>query len=820
MIVQPADTSKTDFGDVSPAVVAEPNTPQSRQFGSERETSTDTYKGQFGTLRFVHREDGKPVAGLVVGKRTRKDPWSVILMGTLPDYQRRGIMTGLFQRAAHVTGSLSDASEYSADGQAFRVANPGYFKELRESLSEDITLTPSEEFGDAYQDVTVPGVATKFFTVRQKDDALELTHLYTETQGIGHGRQAYQALEQWARRNGITQIYLESVDDAVGFWEKMGFEPEGESSEEGWVRMVKYFGVTEAFGDDVVYHSTPHSFDKFQIAKDDIGVHFGNKQQAAWRYNRMQPNGSFGKYHNLDPVAGGRTIPARLNIKNPLRLPDLGEWTATSIRSALRRSGRFPQDKLPPPGATREQLRQALLDAGFDGIVYVNKHEGLAGGFRRLPSGDSYIALSPENIKNAFEAAINDAHATWPQALQDWRAIGDFMAEQAGNADFDEEMASEYFRGAKGVLKTFNVADLREGDANHNIPNPRKQAKYAKMPATTMPPIVVEAGEVIDGNHRLRAARQRGDETILGYDIVDAVSEGVMIRVQRLDVSESIEATLDWIRRSDLEIQEGAVTLYHATPRPTAKTIEREGLREGSKLTDSPSKSAFFAARDRDLTPKQIVVFQVRVPVDAFTGGIWALLDRPLGPEHLTRVQTPDWNTESLYRMPRAGSPKKHYKFKGLAAARVPTGVNFFKRMPSRLVLGETARQLIEALYRDPKADPALLDAVQALTDQAEADPAIETFTLQVPHGRWLELNQIRVKPEARNQGVGSKYISAVKALAKQFGLKVILGPEADRGHKADLERFYRGHGFAPHKGRNRDYSIGGAFGGEWIHRP
>lgn len=131
------------------------------------------------------------------------------------------------------------------------------------------------------------------------------------------------------------------------------------------------------------------------------------------------------------------------------------------------------------------------------------------------------------------------------------------------------------------------------------------------------------------------------------------------------------------------------------------------------------------------------------------------------------------------------------------------------------------SRKLIEAVYRDPKADPALLDAIQQLTDQADADPQIEDFTLHSGNqGRWIDLRSIRVKPEARNQGVGSQYITAVKSIAKQFGVPVILGPEADRGHKADLERFYRGHDFTPHKGRNRDYSVGGAFGGEWIHRP
>lgn len=81
-------------------------------------------------------------------------------------------------------------------------------------------------------------------------------------------------------------------------------------------------------------------------------------------------------------------------------------------------------------------------------------------------------------------------------------------------------MVREYFNGAAAVLRPLAVADLRPGNPDANIACERKQARYAEMDPSTMPPIIVDEGKVVDGNHRLRVAVARGEATIMAYDVV------------------------------------------------------------------------------------------------------------------------------------------------------------------------------------------------------------------------------------------------------------------------------------------------------------
>ena len=77
------------------------------------------------------------------------------------------------------------------------------------------------------------------------------------------------------------------------------------------------------------------------------------------------------------------------------------------------------------------------------------------------------------------------------------------------------------------MLKKVAVSSLKAGPAAHNAGNPAKTKRYLAMEPATMPPLVVEDGVVIDGNHRLRVAIKRGLEEVWIYDVVptDALSE-------------------------------------------------------------------------------------------------------------------------------------------------------------------------------------------------------------------------------------------------------------------------------------------------------
>jgi hypothetical protein len=71
-----------------------------------------------------------------------------------------------------------------------------------------------------------------------------------------------------------------------------------------------------------------------------------------------------------------------------------------------------------------------------------------------------------------------------------------------------------------------------------------------------------------------------------------------------------------------------------------------------------------------------------------------------------------------------------------------------------------------------------------------------------------IELQQIEVDPEYRGQGIGSEIIRILQNYAKSVGKPIVLRPEAERGRKKDLERFYKDLGFVHNKGKHIDYSL------------
>lgn len=123
-------------------------------------------------------------------------------------------------------------------------------------------------------------------------------------------------------------------------------------------------------------------------------------------------------------------------------------------------------------------------------------------------------------LRKAETARSEPGSREWLTELDDAQAIADYIVTHAGD-EVDFDYVYDYFRGAKAVLRRFLIADIQEGDPDHNVPDPELEAKYALLPAETMPPIVVEGGQVEDGNHRLRARRRAGDTHIAGYDVIE-----------------------------------------------------------------------------------------------------------------------------------------------------------------------------------------------------------------------------------------------------------------------------------------------------------
>ena len=119
-----------------------------------------------------------------------------------------------------------------------------------------------------------------------------------------------------------------------------------------------------------------------------------------------------------------------------------------------------------------------------------------------------------------FIDIITESYLSYPAVLRDEREIAEYISSIASDY-VNEEMIEEYFHGCSAVLKLVPIADIVEGNPDANVRSARKERKYAKMDPATIPPLVIEDGEVKDGNHRLRVAQAAGATALWCY-VVEA----------------------------------------------------------------------------------------------------------------------------------------------------------------------------------------------------------------------------------------------------------------------------------------------------------
>ena len=153
----------------------------------------------------------------------------------------------------------------------------------------------------------------------------------------------------------------------------------------------------------IVYHNTDKDFDIFKT-NAELGAHFGTKSQAK----------GFGR----------RLIPVFLNIRNPIRLIDTGEFRGSTLANALVHLGIVEGKYSHKIGdmESEDKWDKAISDVqsksikhGYDGAIYLNRREGVNVDemeddpdqsdldFLKMHkhANDSYIAFRSEQIKLA-----------------------------------------------------------------------------------------------------------------------------------------------------------------------------------------------------------------------------------------------------------------------------------------------------------------------------------------------------------------------------------------------------------------------------------
>ncbi|MEY4309807.1 MAG: hypothetical protein RL422_2010 [Bacteroidota bacterium] len=112
----------------------------------------------------------------------------------------------------------------------FGANKPGtvYFDPTTDALFE-LFRTPGSYYYVATIDEKVVGGCGIFPTENLPDGTCELVKLYVakDARGTGLGKQLMEKSMNWAKENGYTQVYLESMPElskAVSIYEKVGFK--------------------------------------------------------------------------------------------------------------------------------------------------------------------------------------------------------------------------------------------------------------------------------------------------------------------------------------------------------------------------------------------------------------------------------------------------------------------------------------------------------------------------------------------------------------------------------------------------------------------
>jgi len=264
---------------------------------------------------------------------------------------------------------------------------------------------------------------------------------------LGYVKRAIAAIKAWLRKHvpgfqsmkltdaEIIQQYILPARRFVEGGGPNGGGPNGGLPVFGRADQTKSEAFKKWFGDSkvvdaggkplVVYHWTDNDFSEFDMSMVGEGAHFGTKKAAIDRsggmasidYEIEEEDGQYFVVADSGPKADEWQGPfatkkeaisfrvqqpkkiepmaVYLNIKNLVRLPDLGTWSVFDIVRALPVGTLFESEKEDILRADDHyaKLRETLLDKGIDGFIYRNEVKD--------KGRDSYIAFSSTQIKSA-----------------------------------------------------------------------------------------------------------------------------------------------------------------------------------------------------------------------------------------------------------------------------------------------------------------------------------------------------------------------------------------------------------------------------------
>ncbi len=181
----------------------------------------------------------------------------------------------------------------------------------------------------------------------------------------------------------------------------------------------------------IVYHGSDAPRKKFDPSKCQLGCHFGTKAQAE----------DFAS-------DGGVLMACYLSIQNPIRLADEPSWSERGIleQALPPRVYYWAQNTSDVKGddAFRHKwMRKVLMNADYDGVVYLNRTEGLSSADR---------AKSDRSDVFHWQDDVSDAEfkKEFPSARDSWIIFKSDQVKVIGRDEVDLESVLEMVWGVEG----------------------------------------------------------------------------------------------------------------------------------------------------------------------------------------------------------------------------------------------------------------------------------------------------------------------------------------------------------------------------------
>ena len=261
----------------------------------------------------------------------------------------------------------------------------------------------------------------------------------------------------------------------------------------------------EEFDPNIYYHGTRGDFSEFDQNMLDLGVHVGTPEQANERLldvARMKNEiPSYGDFDSDSPpvIPDAKVMPVRINVHNPLRMPDVGNWKNSSkVIEELEKQqyqnsginineimeafndiamgdpiGKYgdPDDWLDSMENREllEVINAEIQKAGYDGIVYKNIVETTSQGKGEImPEAKAKIAeikkelLVINDAATARMEATRPLEATVPRAANETLTASEVMKRIKAANDWDIQNSPEAFKTPEEMAREDQLMDLRD----------------------------------------------------------------------------------------------------------------------------------------------------------------------------------------------------------------------------------------------------------------------------------------------------------------------------------------------------------------------